>query len=97
MKSILTIAVLVLISSISFACRGANRAEADQTGTIAPAKPPQTSTDEAILTQTTEVGEERSPNEGGVLTDSNEAGSASTSTPPAPGTVPPIPPTVTTT
>jgi hypothetical protein len=48
------------------------------TATIRPASPPagEMSDDDPALTQTTEIGEERSPNEGGVLTNPEDLQSA---------------------
>jgi len=90
-KRVLTLAVLVCLSAFPFGCRGGNRAEAESTATIAPAKPPQTSSDEAILTQTTEVGDERSPNESGEPISSDQPNITSSSSEPA-AAEPPIPP-----
>jgi hypothetical protein len=41
------------------------------TDTIAPATPPAAGDSDTALTQTVEIGDERSPNEGSVLTDSS--------------------------
>lgn len=86
MKRFLTMVALVLPMMVSLGCRGEHDAHGDQTATIAPAKPPQTATDEAIQTQTTEVGEERSPNEGGILTDSEPPAAPATGGSPPPAT-----------
>lgn len=66
------VVVVVVISMVAAGC-GQKRADAgDQaTDTIAPATPAASADTDTAMTQTTEIGDERSPNEGGVLTDSN--------------------------
>ncbi|HUF18734.1 MAG TPA: hypothetical protein VMS12_11890 [Thermoanaerobaculia bacterium] len=64
-------ALLVLILSSSMAVAGCSPRETStetvQTGTIAPATVPTSDTDVQLpTTQTTEIGEDRSPNEGGI-------------------------------
>lgn len=61
-----------------------HRADPPKTGTMAPATPPGTAgaeTDTA-LTQTVEIGDERSPNEGGSLTSSAQSTTATVSSAP---------------
>lgn len=70
--------------------------------TISPATPPPTTTPtdtDPALTQTVEIGEERSPAEGGVLTDPEYAGSelATEETTTNTATAPPSAPPTTTT
>ena len=77
-----TAVVLALVAG------GCNPAEDEAETTISPATPPPVTTPtdtDAALTQTTEVGEDRSPNEGGVLTDTAYGGTpTTTSTSPVP-------------
>jgi hypothetical protein len=68
----------LLIAMMLFALMGGCQRGGDthktETATIAPATPPPTPADtEAVQTQTVEIGEQRSPNEGGVLTDEEHA------------------------
>ncbi|HUO84805.1 MAG TPA: hypothetical protein VM534_06785 [Thermoanaerobaculia bacterium] len=66
------IAILLILSLPFAAGCGESEEVAEtpiETTTIRPATPPEADTDDVVLTQTTEIGEERSPNEGGVLTD----------------------------
>lgn len=65
---------LALILSAALALTGCGRTETAtdtiQTATIAPANVPTTDTEAQLpTTQTTEIGEDRSPNEGGILND----------------------------
>ena len=65
---------LALILSAALAFTGCGRTETTtesvQTATIAPANVPSSDTDAQLpTTQTTEIGEDRSPNEGGILND----------------------------
>lgn len=74
--------ILLLLVPVAFGCQPAEQAA--RTDTIAPAEPPSGSAteDSTVLTQTTEVGEDRSPNEGGVLADQSEAPATATTTSP---------------
>lgn len=64
--------VVVLALTIAAGCRKSDSSAGDQAiDTIAPATPAATSDTETVMTQTMEIGDERSPNEGGVLTDSS--------------------------
>lgn len=61
------IAAILLVAAAMLAGCGRGDRET-RTETIAPAVPPPAApSDDPGLTQTTEIGEERSPNEGGVL------------------------------
>lgn len=83
--------VLLFALVAAFGCA---REEKIDEASITPATPPPavapTDTDIA-LTETTEVGEDRSINEGGVLTDPNYGGDAGTVTTGTSGTPPPQP------
>lgn len=60
---------LVLLLLVPLGCGGEEEEAQVQTSTMSPAVPvPDEDDDDAVITQTTEIGEERSPNEGGVLT-----------------------------
>ncbi|HUP65505.1 MAG TPA: hypothetical protein VM557_09505 [Thermoanaerobaculia bacterium] len=59
---------MILTVALAAGCVG--RDEGVVTEQISPATPPAAeSGDDAVMTQTTEIGDERSPNEGGVLAD----------------------------
>lgn len=85
---------MTLLIVVALACSPGE--DDDDTITAATPPPATTPTDtDLALTQTTEVGEERSPNEGGVLTDpayqgevtdttATETGRTSTAEPPRP-------------
>ncbi|HVR42380.1 MAG TPA: hypothetical protein VMS56_02945 [Thermoanaerobaculia bacterium] len=64
-----TLLLLVISMALPMGCAGDSEQET-RTETIEPALPPaaEAGEDGTIMTQTTEVGEERSPNEGGILT-----------------------------
>lgn len=74
--------ILILLLPLAAGC-GVDE-QAARTETIAPAEPPSGSAteDSTVLTQTTEVGEDRSPNEGGVLADQSDAPATATDTSP---------------
>jgi hypothetical protein len=84
---LLSVALALMISS----CRRSDphRADPPKTGTMAPATPPGTAGNEtdSALTQTMEIGEERSPNEGGSLTGGEHPTNAATASS-APGKKP---------
>ena len=90
--------LLILILALpSVSCNREER-EAKETYTISPAEPtqsPNSADTETALTETVEIGEERSPNEGGVLTDdtptkpSKGSGATTTTNPNAPRNSPP--------
>lgn len=66
------ILLLILLTAIS--CNRGEEAANDDT--IAPATPPVstgTGDEDTVITQTVEIGEERSPNEGGALIDESPA------------------------
>lgn len=64
---------LLILTTLFFSCRR-EATTSSATETIAPATPPQVGTDtDSVSTQTMEIGGERSPNEGGVLTDPDQA------------------------
>lgn len=68
------IAAILLVAAAALVACSPGDGET-RTETIAPAVPPPSApSDDPGLTQTTEIGEERSPNEGGVLAGSEEGG-----------------------
>lgn len=96
-----TIRSLVAIVSILLAlgaCRGKENAAADDgTATIAPAQPQPQPTGTDAMTQTVEVGDGRSVNEGGALAEGSttDTGTTDTGTTDTAATAPPPPPTTT--
>lgn len=69
----LALLIILLLVALLSACRGEDSRKTE-TATIAPATPPPSPTDtDSVQTQTVEIGEQRSPNEGGVLTDEDYA------------------------
>ena len=74
-QTLLAIAVVVLLSAT--ACHRVE-SRVSETESVAPATPPPGNPDETdtALTQTVEIGEERSPNEGGVLTNPEQTTTA---------------------
>lgn len=63
--------LILLLALPSMSCQRERQAR-EETATISPAEPtqsPNTADTETALTETVEIGEDRSPNEGGVLTD----------------------------
>ncbi|MGH9459229.1 MAG: hypothetical protein ACRD2J_16460 [Thermoanaerobaculia bacterium] len=87
-KRFLFVLPLVLALALFAGCNAASD-EDPRTETIEPALVPADTSGDAIITQTTEVGEERSPNEGGVLT---RPGPTTTGSPPPAGAQPEPPP-----
>lgn len=78
--------MLVLLVAIA-GCRRNGDGRGDQaTDTIAPATPAVAQDSDTAMTQTVEIGEERSPNEGGVLTDPNSPLGTETSSTTIPAT-----------
>jgi hypothetical protein len=71
---IVSILILVGLSGLA-SCQSRENAATSETATISPATPPQSTDAETPVTQTVEIGEERSPNEGGILTDPDLQGS----------------------
>ncbi|MHB0969486.1 MAG: hypothetical protein ACYC7A_09260 [Thermoanaerobaculia bacterium] len=72
-------ALLLSAALIMTACAPGGERET-ATVTMAPATPPPATDTDPVPTQTVEIGEERSPNEGGVLTDPDGGGVDSTET-----------------
>jgi len=81
----------------AMSCQRETRA-GEESATISPAEPeesPNTADTDTALTETMEIGEDRSPNEGGVLTDdtptqpSKGSGATTTTNPNAPRKSPP--------
>ncbi len=102
-KAILLI-LLSLTLTIASACRGEKVSSSEDDQRISPATPAGATDNDVAATQTTEIGDERSPNEGGVLTDNapasteRESGSSVTTTDPNNTRPPSAPvPTATTT
>ena len=85
------IVLILLLSAVVLAgCEGERTAEVP-VETIKPATPPPTEADEdsVVITQTTEIGEERSPNEGGYVNQSGAPAATTTGgTPPPTATNP---------
>lgn len=73
-------ALLVCAVLASAGCVPAGERDTTATATIAPATPPPATDTDPVPTQTVEIGEERSPNEGGVLTDPETGGAYPTET-----------------
>ena len=83
--------LLLLLALPSLSCR--RQEVREETATISPAEPaqsPNTADTDTALSETVEIGEDRSPNEGGVLTDdtptkpSKGSGATTTTNPNAP-------------
>lgn len=89
----MTISRLLTATVVALALIGCGGEQNPEETTISPATPPPaavpTDTDLA-LTQTTEVGEDRSPNEGGILTDPSYGGTATTTDTAAPDSSVPL-------
>jgi hypothetical protein len=85
-KSFLTIvliAVSVLLTVALSGCRREKAGDAEHTGTMAPVTPPPTATasdTDAPATQTMEIGDDRSSNEGGALATEERSSTATTAT-----------------
>jgi hypothetical protein len=75
-----TVSALLLIAALALAGCGPGDGRETATVTMAPATPPQATDTDPVPTQTIEIGEERSPNEGGVLTDPDSGGVDATET-----------------
>lgn len=91
--------LIVILALPSIACNREQH-EGEETSTISPAEPtqsPNTADTETALSETVEIGEDRSPNEGGVLTDdtptkpSKGSGATTTTNPVTPPRTPPKP------
>jgi hypothetical protein len=78
-----TSVVLATIFILAIAALGCTRegGAAAEEGTLRPETPPTAPADaDSVPTQTIEIGEERSPNEGGVLTDPDQNAEPTTTT-----------------
>ena len=86
-KRIATIALLAVFVCAFTGCSDRETAAGTQTDTISPATPPAVADDpsETAATQTVEIGEDRSPAEGGVLAESEPASTPTPSPSPSPG------------
>jgi hypothetical protein len=93
LKRNVIVPILILVGLNSLAgCQSRESAATSETATISPATPPQSTDAETPVTQTVEIGEERSPNEGGILTDPDLQGStAAPATSPSPSPPNPTP------
>lgn len=69
-----TVSALLLGAALAMAGCGPGDGRETATATMAPATPPPATDTDPVPTQTVEIGEERSPNEGGVLTDPDRGG-----------------------
>lgn len=76
-----TVSALLVCAALAFAgCAPAGERDTTAAATIAPATPPLATDTDPVPTQTVEIGEDRSPNEGGVLTDPETGGAYPTET-----------------